>query len=298
MIEQHRDAICYLQFNSYQQFPDLTHAIFTRQGGYSTAPYESLNTLGSLKGGDDLDNVVRNRQLILSTLNLSDTPCATLWNVHGADVAVFDRQEIWRTDWAQRSYYAQTWTAEEIHKADAILAQERGVALALSFADCVPILLYDPQQQVIGIAHGGWRGTARGVVLTTIEAMTTCFGSQPQDIYAGIGPAIGPCCYEISETVQQLFTGQQQFDTASTTERYRKAVRESALFSTVSLAGKESLRIDLATTNYNQLLMAGLISEHVERATICTNCHKDRFFSHRGEYGKTGRFPAIMALTK
>jgi copper oxidase (laccase) domain-containing protein len=97
--------------------------------------------------------------------------------------------------------------------------------------------------------------------------------------------------------VQQLFLGHQHFDNAPTDERYRKAIRESAIFSTVSLAVRESLRLDLAATNYNQLLMAGLLPAHIERANICTNCHKDRFFSHRGEYGKTGRFPAIMALT-
>ena len=296
MIEQQRGHVCYLQFSHFQQFPNLTHGIFQRHGGYSEAPYASLNTLGSLKNGDNISHVVSNRQRILHTLDLPEQPCATLWNIHGADVAVVDSKQPWRTDWANTSYYKQAWRAEEIHKADAILTQECGIALALSFADCVPILLHDPVQQVIGIAHGGWRGTARGVVLATIETMCERFDSRPQNIYAGIGPSIGTCCYEVSEAVQQLFTGQLQFDDAPTHERYRKAVRESAIFSTVQLPHKASLRVDLASTNYNQLLMAGLLPQHIEAAGICTCCHKDDFFSHRGEHGKTGRFPAIMAI--
>lgn len=298
MIEQRQDNACYLQFGNFQQFPKLVHGIFTREGGYSESPYNGLNTSGSLRGGDNLDNVIRNRQLALHSLMLDNTPCVTLWNVHGADVFVPDVREHWRSDWAYHTYYTQAWMAEEIHKGDALITQQRGVALALSFADCTPIALYDPVTQSIGIAHGGWRGTARGVVLATIGAMIEQFGSQPRNIYAGIGPAIGPCCYEVSQGVQDLFMGQEQFTDMPTQEQYRGFVRESAVFSTVCLSHRESLRLDLWETNRRQLLMAGLLSEHIEVAGICTACHVDRFFSHRVEHGKTGRFPMIMALAK
>ena len=298
LIEQQRDNACFLQFNCFQQFSKLTHGVFTRDGGYSEAPYKGLNTSGALRGGDNLDNVVRNRQLALSSLELGGYPCVTLWNVHGADVLVPAIHGNWRTDWAYRSYYEQTWTAQEIHKGDALITQQRGVAIALSFADCTPIALYDPIEQVIGIAHGGWRGTARGIVFATIDAMNKRFGSQPRNIYAGIGPTIGPCCYEVSRTVQDLFMGQQQFEDVPTQEQYRSLVRESAVFSTVHLPDKESLRLDLWETNRHQLLMAGLLPEHIEVAGICTSDSVDRFFSHRAEHGKTGRFPLIMALAE
>ncbi|GAC1404424.1 MAG: peptidoglycan editing factor PgeF [Ktedonobacteraceae bacterium] len=297
MIEQQRDNACYLQFNNFQQFPNLMHGIFTRDGGYSNPPYKGLNTLGSLRGGDNLDNVVRNRQLALHSLALDGYPCVTLWNVHGADVLVPDIHGNWRTDWAHRSYYEQTWMPQEIHKGDALITQQRGVAIALSFADCTPIALYDPIERVIGVAHGGWRGTARGIVIATIDNMVQYFGSQPRNIYAGIGPTIGPCCYEVSQNVQDLFMGQQSFEDVPTTtqEQYRSLVRESAMFSIVD---KESLRLDLWETNRRQLLMAGLLPEHIEVAEICTSCHVDHFFSHRAEHGKTGRFPMIMALSE
>ncbi len=298
MIEQQWGEVCYLQFSHYRQFPGLIHGIFTRQGGYSPAPYSSLNTsTPPFKQGDSIDNVIRNRTLALQVLDLAHYPCVTLWQIHGADIAIFDTQAEWRTDWASHSYYERTWTPRSIHKADALITKERGAAIALSFADCVPILLYDPVEQVISQAHGGWRGTARGIVAAAIDAMSEHFGCLPRNIYAGIGPAIGSCCYEVSEAVQQLFLGQLQFETMPTLEQYRSLVNEAAVFSTLSLPGRTSLRLDLQATNRNQLLMAGLLPDHIEVMEICTCCNSDRFFSHRGEQARTGRFPVLMALS-
>ncbi len=298
MIEQQRDNACFLQFSSFLQFPTLIHGVFTRDGGYSEAPYKGLNTSGALRGGDNLDNVVRNRQLALHSLELDGYPCVTLWNVHGADILIPDVHKNWRTDWAYRSYYEQTWTPEEIHKGDALITQQRGVAIVLSFADCTPIALYDPIEQVIGIAHGGWRGTARGIAIATVDAMRENFGCQLRNIYAGIGPTIGPCCYEVSRNVQDLFMGVQNFDDVPTQESYRSLVRETAVFSVINMSEKDSLRLDLWETNRRQLLIAGVLPEHIEVASICTSDAVNHFFSHRAEHGKTGRFPMIMALAE
>ena len=288
-----QEGIHYLQFDHYLQFPELIHGIFTRTGGYSAAPYASLNTS---RLGDSVENVTRNRQRALAALDLANYPCVTLWQMHGADVVVLDLREEWRTDWAYPSYFVPGWTPQSIRKGDAVLSSEHGVAIAFSFADCVPITFYDPIQNVIGIAHGGWRGTARGIVLATVEAMGERFGSRVQDIYAGIGPAIGPCCYEISQEVQDFFLGQKAFSEQPTREDYRGKVRESAVFSTQRLPDKTSLRIDLQATNQNQLKMAGVLPAHIEVIEICTGCNTNLFFSHRKEEGKTGRFAVIMAL--
>lgn len=298
MIEQQHGSLRYLQFPHYQQFPELTHGIFTRQGGHSQPPYQGLNTSTSLKAEyhDSVDNVVLNRQLTLQALAMQEYPCITLWQIHGADIATFDSKDEWRTDWAYHSYYERTWTPATIRKADALITKQRGIGLALSFADCTPILLYDASEHVIGIAHGGWRGTARGIAAVTVEAMCEQFGCQPGNIYAGIGPAIGVCCYEVSAYVQDLFLGKQHFDEMPTLERHRALVRESATFSTRQLPDRSSLRLDLCETNRNQLLMAGLTPDHIEVADICTHCNIDRFFSHRGEHGRTGRFPVLIAL--
>ena len=302
MIEQREEKACYMQFGHYRQFPEIRHGVFTRLGGYSTTPYKGLNA--SYSTGDTIENVVRNRLLVLQTIDIEEYPCATVWQVHGADVATLDTEkevwDDWRSDWPHRSYVVDeqelVWTIKPRRKADALITKQRGVTLALSFADCSPLLFYDPVERAIGLAHGGWRGTARGIALATVEAMGEQFGCRPENIYAGIAPSIGACCYEISETVYRLYMGEAEFDESPTAERYREMVRESAVFSRKQLAGRVSLRLDIREANYNQLLMAGLLAEHIEMPGICTGCSTDLFFSHRVEQGKTGRFPVVLAL--
>jgi YfiH family protein len=312
LIEQQYGEVRYTQFALFQQFPELVHGSFTRLGGRSGHPFQSLNV--SVGVGDELDNVVRKRLQALRSLELDEYPCATAWMVHSADVLSLDGEEWddWRTDWPHRSYQVDgqelVWTMRPRRKADAVLTKKRGVALAMSSADCVPLMLYDPVRQAIGLVHAGWRGTARGIAAATVEAMREQFGSRPEQIYAGVGPSIGPCCYEVTENVRGLFRGDLQFEIMPTEERYRNLVRESAVFTVratdqqegqaqcESREARESLRLDLWETNRQQLLLSGLLPERVEVAGICTCCEKERFYSYRGEHGRTGRFPSLLAL--
>lgn len=302
MIEQQRGEVTYLQFSLFEQFPEIIHGIFTRHGGHSTTPYSGLNV--SFSTGDSQEHVVGNRLLALQALDAQAYPCATLWQIHSAEVATLDPEAIswddWRYDWPHRSYVQHgqelIWTIKPRRKADAVLTRQRGVALALSFADCIPLLFYDPTQHVIALAHAGWRGTVRGMALATVEVMREQYDCQPSDIYAGISPSIGPCCYEVSERVRDLFLGREAFSDMPTAERFHALVRESATFSTRHLPDRESLRLDLWETNRKQLLLAGLLPAHIEASNLCTGCRTDLFFSHRVEQGKTGRFPVIFAL--
>lgn len=307
MIEQQYGDACYMQFDQYQQFPALVHGVFTRAGGYSQAPYHSLNV--SLSSGHErFEDAVRNRFLTLQCLDIAEYPCATMWMIHSARVLTLDGQAWpdWHADWPHRSYTLETlgypqgtqmqWTFKPRTQGDALITRKRGVALTLSTADCAPLLFYDPITEAIGVAHAGWRGTARGIAAATVTAMVEQFGARPADILAGIGPCIGPCCYEVSDEVQQLFLGQSTFEDLPTEEPYRQLVAASAVFETVQLPEKESLRLNIWETNRQQLLLAGLTPEHIELPSICTSCAKERFFSHRAEKGLTGRFPAILAL--
>jgi polyphenol oxidase len=307
LIERESGEIRYLQFDQYEQFPDLIHGIFTRQGGYSKAPFESLNV--SLSSGKErYEDAVRNRFQVLYSLNIAHYPCATMWMIHSARVLTLNGEDWpdWSSDWPHAVYQLEEpgyprgtrlqWTFKPRTQADAVITRKRGVALAISTADCVPLLFYDPVTEAIGVAHAGWRGTARGIAAATVAAMQEQFGSQPADILAGVGPSIGPCCYEVSEEVRQLFLGLQTFEEQPTEERYRELVAESAVFEMLELPEKASLRLDLWATNHKQLLLAGLAPEHIELPQVCTSCETERFFSHRAEEGRTGRFPAIMAL--
>lgn len=302
MIEYEWGETRYVQFALFQQFPELVHGSFTRHGGYSVSPHRGLNV--SVSNDDSFEHVLRNRLLALQSLGIETYPCATAWMVHSADVLALDSDEWddWRDDWPHRSYSIGDreliWTSRPRRKADAIITQKRGVALTMSSADCAPLLFYDPRRGVIALAHAGWRGTARGIAAATVRAMREQFGCQPEHIYAGIGPTIGACCYEVTEEVRRLFSGERAFETMPTEERFRNLVRDSAVFKIVEQGERRSLRLDLWETSRNQLLLSGVQPAHIEVSGICTSCQKEDFYSYRAEHGQTGRFPSILALRR
>jgi YfiH family protein len=146
----------------------------------------------------------------------------------------------------------------------------------LRFADCVPILLYDPEHHAIGIAHAGWRGTVAQVLTNTVNAMTETFGTEPRSLRACIGPSIGPCCYEIGSDVQA---------------QVERAFPEH---SRLLLTANGKLHLDLWQANALQLRALGV--KHIQVAGVCTAEHTHDFYSWRRENAKTGRFAALIAL--
>ena len=247
---------------SYYQFDSLKtkHAIFSRHGGVSPEPWASLNVGGMV--GDDLTRVRRNRDLSFETLGCVPETMFDVWQVHSSDVVCA------RSPRPSDQPYRQ---------ADIIITDRPGVTLFMRFADCIPLLLHDPHRGVIGIAHAGWMGTLGDVATTTVKAMCKTYGSNPADIFAGIGPSIGPDHYEIGADV--ILQVMQKFGDES--ERFLK-----------SHHGK--IHFNLWETNRLQLERAGV--EQIESSNICTACNTQDWFSHRAEKGRTGRFGALICL--
>jgi YfiH family protein len=151
------------------------------------------------------------------------------------------------------------------------------VTLFLRFADCVPILLYDPRRPAVGVVHAGWRGTLAKAATAAVQAMQAHYGSRPGDLVAAIGPSIGPCHYAVGpEVVAQT---RQAFNGAS-----------DELLSRVN----GGYHLDLWTANAHALQQAGV--RQIEQSELCTVCHGDDFFSHRGHGAQTGRFAALIGL--
>ncbi len=147
----------------------------------------------------------------------------------------------------------------------------------MRFADCTPLLLFDPVKYTIGIAHAGWMGTVKQVAAAAVNAMTAAYGSRPEDILAGIGPSISPDHYEIGPDV---------------ITRVREAYPEDADKLLIHREGH--IYFDLWQANELTLKNAGVRS--VEISGLCTACHPEDWFSHRAEEGKTGRFGALIGL--
>lgn len=145
---------------------------------------------------------------------------------------------------------------------DALVTNIPGICLMVLTADCVPVLLYDFKRRVIAAVHAGWRGTAGGIVKATVERMQAVYGCRPSRLLAGIGPSIGPCCFEVGEEVARVFIAQD---------------REEA----VERVG-EKYHVDLGAINKEQLREAGVLESHIENAGVCTRCSRPAFFSYRG----------------
>jgi YfiH family protein len=253
-------SLVYYQFKSFCPYPEIPHGIFTRLGGHSRPPWDSLNTGHGV--GDDPAAVDANHLSICRALGFeSQSEIVSPHQIHGATVGIVDAQD----------------KGTVLPATDALLAQTPGLLLMLRFADCTPVMLYDPQNRVVALAHAGWRGTVIKIVQVTVKAMIDAFSSRPPDIIAGIGPAIGPCCYEV---------GQEVADAAN-----------DAFPSTPNVLVRRSngrWHFDMWTANRCQLEAIGV--GQIETAEICTACHTDEWFSHRAERGQTGRFAAAIGL--
>lgn len=248
-----------VRFFTFTSFPngDLTHAVFGRAGGVSPAPFDSLNM--SISTGDSLENVRENRRRALAAAGVKAAAVATLWQVNGTEVVVVAAQP-----------------GDPLTQADALITNERSVTLFLRFADCVPILLFDPVRRVTGIAHAGWRGTVAGMAQNVVRAMVAKYGCIAADILAGIGPAVGPARYEV---------GAEVADAARAAFPHESDILQVR-------AGK--LYLDLWTANAAALRSAGVSS--IEVAQLCTAENNNEFFSHRGDNGQSGRFGALIGM--
>lgn len=253
-----RNGMRYFRFDGFDK--SLAQAIFTRRGGVSRAPWGSLNVGGSV--GDDPACVAQNRIRIFELMDRDPDSIHDVWLVHGTDVVHAD---------APRPLDGPAV------RADAMLTNNPNVSLFMRFADCVPILFHDPKKRVVGIAHAGWQGTARGAAAATIAAMCERYGSKPSDIVAAIGPSIGVDHYEVGDDVEA---------------QYAQAFGEDSNQLFDHRNGAKYL--DLWAANAVQLQKAGV--SQIEISGVCTACHLDDWFSHRAEKGKTGRFGALIAL--
>jgi purine-nucleoside/S-methyl-5'-thioadenosine phosphorylase / adenosine deaminase len=239
--------------------PGLKHALFTRRGGVSPSPWASLNLGGTV--GDDRFRVLENKRRLLEAAGRREASLHEVWQVHSARVV-----------------HAQAPRGQQaLQQADAMITSNPQVTLLMRFADCVPILLYDPVRQAIGMVHAGWLGTVRKTVVETVRAMQATFGTRPADLLAALGPSIGPDHYAVGEDVAQ-------------------AVRQAFGAMADELLTKHNGRLHLDLWLANRRLLEGEGVRSVEVAEICTACHSEDWYSHRGEAGKTGRFGALAAL--
>lgn len=237
-------------------------AMTTRLGGEGVAPYATLNMRAHDDDPVDVATVERHRARHIAALG-----AVPVWlhQVHGARCV-----RVGRVD---------AESSESPHHADAAVTTERGVAVTVQVADCLPVLLADRAGRVVGAAHAGWRGLALGVVENTIACMREAAGVEPSDLVAWLGACIGPQRFEVGDDVRDAFV-EAMGEGAATHFRVAPEVD-----------GVRKWWADLPALAVERLVRAGVPHEAVEVAGRCTVTEADTFFSFRRERN-TGRMAA------
>jgi len=236
----------------------ITGLFSLRSGGASPQPFDSLNFGRDL--GDSDANIDANLETLRKEIGLYSPP-HQVKQIHGS-----------------HALWCNGPGVNHDCKADVLLTDQPGTALAVRTADCLPILLADPQTGIAAAVHAGWRGTALNVSRTAVRQMLSG-GAQVKDILASLGPCIGPCCYKIDgDTAGKL---------AKCAPGAEKAIRRGA-----------EITADLNAINTLQLLQCGLNEAKIESFNACTSCDNSRFFSYRRDGKRTGRHLAVVALPR
>jgi YfiH family protein len=208
---------------------------------------------------------------LASAMSVPPGRMVALNQVHGRAVAHVDR-----------SFSTQTLEDAQNRRpnADAVISDALDVALVIRAADCVPLLMADTRRGAVAAVHAGWRGTAARVAVAALEEMQRQFGTDAADLMVAIGPAIGPCCYEVGSDVVDAFA-------AASYERY--------LIDRWFMTPREQrMRLDVVGANRDQLILAGVREENVHACGLCTAMHLDVLTSYRAEQSAAGRIAGAI----
>jgi len=303
-----------LQARHLSQIPWLVHGFSTRVGGSSRAYGKGALNLGFTKD-DSRAAVDRNRAAFLRAIGAcgDSRPRLPALSSEGSGRAKLDGAALWPLITLRQihsdvircvdSIPDSIKTKDDPLSGDGLITATRGLLLAIQTADCLPVILVDAKRHVVGVFHAGWRGTVQRIVEKGIGEMHRCFGTNPRDLKAAIGPGIQGCCYEVGEEVRIKFESQFEYGASLFHEvKDSDPVREKypLLFLTARAPGHSELPkkifLDLVEANRQQLLAAGVPKKSIEASPLCTNCHPEMLFSYRAEKGKTGRMMGVAGI--
>ena len=260
-----------LRLAEFEQWPWLVY-------GFSTRPD------GDLAREDE-------RHRFLESLGAGDLDLVTLRQIHSAIVRVADGRSLQPPGDGARP------------PGDSLIAVEPGVLVGVKTADCLPVLLVDPERRAVAAVHAGWRGVVKRVVEKTAGEMRRRLGCAPSRMHAAIGPGIQACCFEVGPEVLQEFAS--QFADAAEFCRPEEPNPALTMIPKQVMTGNHALmrrldsdrgHIDLAHAIRRQLLTAGLEPQHIYNSGLCTACDLKRFYSYRREREAAGRMLAVIGV--
>lgn len=252
---------------NYDLGPGVTVFSTTRQGGYSQGSYGEMNV--NAYCGDDQATVAKNRELLSNALGLSNTDRLVVpHQVHGTGVVYTKREEA--------PYDAAAFQTEMEGK-DIVMTDEQELCIGVSTADCVPIVLYDPNRHCAAVVHAGWRGTAKKAVLVATSRLSALYAGSTSCMQAVIGPCISQKNFEVGQEVYDAFCSE-----GFPMDRVARLMPAND-------GNGQKWHVDLPLCNRLLLEQAGVEPGHIYDCGICTYDNSDRFFSARRMGINSGR---------
>lgn len=259
MIFKQESSIKYLQFEHLLSHPDIIHFSSTRIGGKSTGKLESLN-LGYTVNDNPM-NVTSNLESLAHVFGFNKVQMVSPQQTHSKNIGIVKS------------------TDEIYNDTDALITNKAGICIFIRTADCVPVLLYDPVKNAVAAIHSGWKSTIQEISKHTIELMNKEYGTNPNDLIAGIGPSIGPAVYEVGPEVLE------QFEIKFGRDHIITPIKES-----------DKGYLNLWEVNQQILINSGVLEDNIEVAEICTYSNPGLFYSARRDGVKTGRLATGIML--
>lgn len=261
ITQKQKVGIEYLEFNCLAAFSNkLVHCITTRIGGIGNP---------SVKHAEACEHTRDNFKFLSDSIGIDYKNMVFANQVHEDTVRIVNHEN--RGEGVLRPRMKEG--------CDALMTIMPDTALVAFFADCVPVLFYEPEKNAIAIAHAGWRGTVKKIAAKTAQKMIEQFGCNPESIIACIGPSIGRCCFEVEMPVKDQFENVFGMDNQI-----------------IEPAEPGKFKVDLWEANIKQLLDKGLRQENIHSSGICTVCNNQVLYSYRADGGSTGRNYAVLQL--
>lgn len=243
VIEKYKDNILYYEIEGFNFDNNMNHVFSTRIGWEQDKLFDNLSRV----------------------LNIPERNIYRAKQVHGTDILIINDQDNMEV------------SSLEV---DGLITNKKAIGLSTYHADCVPIYYYDNIKGVIGLAHGGWKGTLNNINEIILKNMVKAFSCNIEDIQVAIGPSIGPCCYEIGSDVEELFK-----------ERYPNYVD-------IVIYKNDKIYLDLWKVNKNNLINLGIDKNKIFSSGFCTSCNLDTLYSYRKEKGTKNRMIAAIVLNQ
>ena len=269
-VHKYRD-LEFLTFDKIEETNLVSHGFSTRLGGVSKEHLGTMNL--SFTRGDDPECVLENYRRMAEVLNVDLDRMAASDQTHTTNVRMVTEEDAGKGILIPKDY----------RDVDGLITNIPGMTLVTFYADCVPLYFVDPVHKAIGLSHSGWRGTVEKMGKATLDAMKDAYGTNPEDVIAGIGPSICQDCYEVSEDVAMAF--EKALPGRDDVFRKGRLTEEG-----------QKYQLDLWKANEYILIEAGVLPQNIQKPGICTCCNPEYLFSHRASQGKRGNLAAFLCL--